>query len=245
MRTLAVMSQKGGTGKTTVAVHLAVAAWAKGQRRVLMADIDPQRSAAEWRRARAGAGPSLIESKPSALFVAQQAAQRAGVDLMIIDTRPAGDGEAAEAIRAADLCLVVLRPSFFDLKTVQRMVDITRAMNKPAVFLLNQVPPRRGEREPPALREAMATLRGRGLTLAPVGLRARVIYQNAVARGLTALDTEPAGAAAREVGLLWAHLAPVLWPSRPVGTPVDYTRLAVARLARVTTGRAGGVAAAE
>ncbi len=121
MRTLAVLSQKGGTGKTTVAVHLAVAAWA-GQRRVLLADLDPQRSAAEWRRVRAGNGPGLIESKPGALFVAQQAAERAGVDLMVLDTRPCGDTDTAEAIRAADLCLVVLRPSFFDLKATQRMV---------------------------------------------------------------------------------------------------------------------------
>jgi cellulose biosynthesis protein BcsQ len=57
----------------------AVAAWA-GQRRVLMADLDPQRSSAEWRRMRTGPGPGLIESKPGALFVAQQAAERAGVD---------------------------------------------------------------------------------------------------------------------------------------------------------------------
>jgi chromosome partitioning protein len=108
VRTLAVLSQKDGTGKTTVAVHLAVAAWA-GQRRVLMADLDPQRSAAEWRRAREGSGRGLIESKPGTLFVAQQAAARAGVDLMVLDTRPAGDTDTAEAIRAADLCLVVLR----------------------------------------------------------------------------------------------------------------------------------------
>jgi chromosome partitioning protein len=216
VRTLAVLSQKGGTGKTTVAVHLAVAAWT-GQRRVLMADLDPQRSAADWRRARAGPGPGLIESKPGALFVAQQAAERAGVDLMVLDTRPAGDTDTAEAIRAADLCLVVLRPSFFDLKATQRMVEMTDAMNKPAIFLLNQAPSRRGEREPPAVLDTIEALRQRGLVLAPVGLRARAAYQTAVAKGLTAPESMPGSAAAREIALLWEHMEQTLWPARAAG----------------------------
>jgi chromosome partitioning protein len=228
VRTLAVLSQKGGTGKTTVAVHLAVAAWA-GQRRVLMADLDPQRSAAEWRRARLGPGPGLIESKTGALFVAQQAAERAGVDLMVLDTRPAGDTDTAEAIRAADLCLVVLRPSFFDLKATQRMVEMTDAMNKPALFLLNQAPPRRGDREPAAVLEAIEALRQRGLVLAPVGLRSRAAYQWAVARGLTAAEVDAGSPAAREVDLLWTHMEQTLWPARPAG------RLPEARFRRFPT----------
>jgi chromosome partitioning protein len=224
MRTLAVLSQKGGTGKTTVAVHLAVAAWAKGQRRVLMADLDPQRSAAEWRRLRAGAGPGLIESKSSALFVAQQAADRANVDLMILDTRPASDSETAEVIRAADLCLVVLRPSFFDLKTVQRMAEMTGAMNKPTIFLLNQASSARGGREPAAVVEAVQSLRRRGLSVSPVGLRSRMAYQTAVAQGLTAQESTPGGAAAREIGLLWSHIEQALRPVRYSRPPAPVMR---------------------
>jgi chromosome partitioning protein len=245
VRTLAVLSQKGGTGKTTVAVHLAVAAWA-GQRRVLMADLDPQRSAAEWRRARDGAGPGLIESKPGALFVAQQAAERAGVDLMVLDTRPTGDTDTAEAIRAADLCLVVLRPSFFDLKATQRMVEMTDAMNKPAIFLLNQAPPRRGEREPPCVLDAIEALRRRGLTLAPVGLRSRAAYQTAVAKGLTAPESAPGTTAAREIGLLWSHMEQTLWRARPAGRQPEarFPPLSTAVMARQAAMAASAVGAA-
>ena len=164
---------------------------------------------------RQGAGPVLIESKPGALFVAQQAADRAGVDMMVLDTRPTGDADTAEAIRAADLCLVVLRPSFFDLKATHRMVEMTRAMNKPAIFVLNQAPSRRAEREPPQVLETLDALRQRGLTVAPIGLRSRAAYQASVARGLTAPEAFPGTPAAREVAMLWSHLEEVLWPSKP------------------------------
>jgi chromosome partitioning protein len=248
VRTLAVLSQKGGTGKTTVAVHLAVAAWAEGQRRVLMADLDPQRSSAEWRRARQGAGPVLIESKPGALFVAQQAADRAGVDLMVLDTRPAGDTETAEAIRAADLCLVVLRPSFFDLKATQRMVEMTEAMNKPALFMLNQAPPRRGGREPPQVLETIEALRQRGLPLAPIGLRSRAAYQSSVARGLTAGEAFPGTPAARELALLWSHMEQALWPTkaaphRPMKDRFRYVPIDATAAARAAGAETMGAAA--
>ncbi len=216
MRTLAVLSQKGGTGKTTLAVHLAVAAWAE-QRRVLIADLDPQRSASEWRRARPGPGPGLLECKPGALFVAQQASERAGVDLMVLDTRPSADSDIAEAIRQADLCLIVLRPSFFDLKATGRMVDMTRAMGKTALFVLNQAPPRRGEQEGRAVHETVEGLNALGLPIAPVGLRARAAYQSSVARGLTAQEAFPASPAAREIGLMWAHVQQRLFEPRPGG----------------------------
>jgi chromosome partitioning protein len=250
MRTLAVLSQKGGTGKTTLAVHLAVAAWAE-QRRVLIADLDPQRSASEWRRARVGSGPGLIESKPGALFVAQQASERAGVDLMVLDTRPAADGDTAEAIRCADLCLVVLRPTFFDLKATARMVDMTQAMGKTAWFVLNQAPPRRGERESPAVLDAVETLKGLGLPIAPVGLRARAIYQQAVARGLTAQEATPASAGAREIELLWGHVGGALFMShtaarRTVARPrlqPAYAAMALANTGATPAGQ--GISAAE
>lgn len=251
MRTLAVLSQKGGTGKTTLAVHLAVAAWA-GQRRVLIADLDPQRSASEWRKARTGPGPGLIESKSGALFVAQQASERAGVDLMVLDTRPAADGDTAEAIRCADLCLVVLRPSFFDLKATARMVDMTQAMGKTAWFVLNQAPPRRGDKEGPAVMETIEGLKALGLPIAPVGLRSRAVYQQAVAKGLTAQEAGAGGAAAREIELLWGHVSGNLFVAnaaarRMIGRPrlqPAYAAMAMGS-AGATTGAGQGISAAE
>lgn len=252
MRTLAVLSQKGGTGKTTLAVHLAVAAWAE-QRRVLIADLDPQRSASEWRRARSGPGPGLIESKTGALFVAQQASERAGVDLMVLDTRPSADGDTAEAIRFADLCLIVLRPTFFDLKATARMVDMTQAMGKTAYFVLNQAPSRRGDREGPAVMDTVEGLKALGLPIAPVGLRGRAIYQQAVARGLTAQEAVPGSAAAREIELLWDHVGGSLFMShtaarriiaRPRLQPA-YAAMAIGTAGAAANGAGQGITAAE
>ena len=212
MRTLAILSQKGGTGKTTVAVHLATAAGAAGKH-VLMADLDPQRSATEWRRMRQAEAPALIEAKAGTLFVASHTAERTGVNLMVLDTRPAQDSDIAEAVRLADLCVLVLRPSFFDLKAIGRTLEMTRAMGKPALFVVNQAPAQREHREPPAVLETVAALRELGAPLAPVGLRSRNIYQTAVARGLTAQELAPESAAAQEVNLLWSHIDQLLWPA--------------------------------
>jgi chromosome partitioning protein len=212
VRTLAILSQKGGTGKTTVAIHLAVAAHEKG-RRTLIADLDPQRSATEWRRMREAESPALIEAKAGTLFVASHTAERTGVDLMVLDTRPAQDSDVAEAVRLADLCLLVLRPSFFDIKAIGRSLEMARAMGKPAMFVVNQAPPQREHREPPAVLETVAALREMGAPLAPVGLRSRNIYQSAVAKGLTAQEMATDSTAAQEVNLLWAHIEQALWPS--------------------------------
>lgn len=237
MRTLAILSQKGGTGKTTVAVHLAAAAAAAGKH-VLMTDLDPQKSATEWRRMRAAESPALIEAKAGTLFVASHTAERAGVDLLLLDTRPAQDSDIAEAVRLSDLCLLVLRPSFFDIKAIARTLEMTRAMGKPALFVVNQAPAQREHREPPAVLETVAALREMGAPLAPVGLRSRNIYQSAIAKGLTAQEAAPGSAAAQEIGLLWAHLDQLLWPAtdlqaplKPVSTPPGWRRETTANIA--------------
>jgi chromosome partitioning protein len=135
------------------------------------------------------------------------------VDLMVLDTRPAQDSDIAEAVRLADLCLLVLRPSFFDIKAISRTLEMTRAMCKPAMFVINQAPPQREHREPPAVLDAVAALRELGAPLAPVGLRSRHVYQSAVSRGLTAQEAVPGGSAAQEINLLWTHVEQVLWPA--------------------------------
>ena len=196
-----------------------------------MADLDPQKSATEWRRLRTAEFPALIEAKAGTLFVASHTAEKSGVDLLLLDTRPAQDSDIAEAVRLSDLCLLVLRPSFFDIKAVGRTLDMTRAMGKPALFVVNQAPAQREHREPPAVMETVAALREMGAPLAPVGLRARNIYQSAVAKGLTAQEVAPASAAAQEIGLLWGHLEQMLWPASaepeskpPLSVPPSWRR---------------------
>jgi chromosome partitioning protein len=217
MQILAVLSRKGGTGKTTVAVHLAAAAQAAGMN-VLLGDMDPQRSALDWSKERAAMEPNVIEMKPGAMFIGVQQAARAGVtDLMVLDSRSNYDAEAAEAVRYADLCLIVVRPCFFDIRAIARTVELVANMRKAGMFVINQAPSRRNGEEPRLIREAVEALEGFGLPVAPVGLRYRQAYQNAVRNGLAAQELEPDSLAAFEINALWHHVRRELWPETGPG----------------------------
>ncbi len=212
MRTLTVLSCKGGTGKTTLALHLAVAA-ARSGLNPLLGDMDPQRSASDWRRERRTPQPQVSELRPGALFTAHQAAQRAGHGLLILDTRPAIDQAASEAVRFSDLCLLVVRPSYFDLKAIERSVELVTNMGRRGMFVMNQAPHRRAGEEPRAIQAMVETLHGMGLPLARVGLRYRAAYQASVKFGLTAQEAVPDSPAAFEVNLLWRQVKKELWPA--------------------------------
>lgn len=206
MQILAVLSRKGGTGKTTLAVHLAAAAQASGLN-VLLGDMDPQRSALDWSKERGSVTPAVMELKPGAMFAGVQQAARAGVaDLMVLDSRSNYDNEAAEAVRWADLCLIVVRPCFFDIRAIARTVELVTNMRKSGMFVINQAPSRRNGEEPRLIRESMEGLEAFGLPIAPVGLRYRLAYQNAVRTGLTAQELEPDSQAAFEINALWHHV---------------------------------------
>jgi chromosome partitioning protein len=212
MRTLSVLSRKGGTGKTTLALHLAVAASAGG-RTTLLADLDRQQSAMAWRRLSGRVDPAVESVKPGALFTRQQDAVREGVDLLIVDTGPTIEGEVEQAVRCADLCLIVARPNFFDLKAVAESAALAQRLSRPAMFVLNQAPPRRGGFEAPIVGQAVRALRETRTPIAPIGLRARAAYQHSVASGLTAQELMPHGPAAREIDALWRRIEAVLWPA--------------------------------
>lgn len=218
MKTLAILSRKGGTGKTTLALHLAVAA-RSSDRSVLLADLDRQGSAVEWRRQRGRNDPAVEAVKPGALFTRQQDAAREGLDLLIIDTPPSTEDEVADVVRCADLCLIVARPNFLDLRAVEASAELAARMRRPAIFVLNQAPHRQDSIEAPVLMEAVKAVRGFGFPVAPIGLRSRVAYQNSIAAGAVAGETDPTSAAAMEMAALWRHLSGQLWAEAPRPAP--------------------------
>ena len=222
MRTLAVLSRKGGTGKTTVALHMAVQAEMSG-RRTLVADLDPQRSTSEWSRERShfAQTPLVTEAKVGTLFTQRLAAARDGYDLMVIDTRPSTDLECAEAVRWADLCLIVVRPCYFDLKAITRTVELVGNMNKRGMFLINQAPSRRNGEEPRIISDTFEALLDMGLPVAPVGLRYRAAYQNSVREGRVAQEIDPTSLASLEVTALWDHVSGAIWPDSAQRTAGD------------------------
>lgn len=205
MKTLAILSRKGGVGKTTVTLHAAVAAQAAGLR-TLIVDMDPQRSSLDWWKTRDASSPELVEAEPGSLATVKRAASEDGVELMVIDTRPSAEGDALEAARAADLALIVVRPSILDLRAAAGTVEVVERAGTPGMILLNQAPSKRGVAEAPIVMEAREALTAYGLPVCPVVLRSRSAYHAALIDGRAVNELEPTGKATDEIAALWRVL---------------------------------------
>ena len=140
MQILALVTQKGGSGKSTIASSLAIAAHEAGER-VFVIDMDPQASLVKWFKVRGGKDVAVESVTPGKLAPALKALDKAGVSLVIIDT-PGTDSPAAEAaMKVADLCIIPARPNVFDLWASEATRKALRALKREYVFLLNQCPP--------------------------------------------------------------------------------------------------------
>lgn len=199
MLTLAVISQKGGTGKTTLSLTLAVAADLAGRGAVVV-DLDPQGSATAWHDSREADAPMVVPTPASRLAQVLATAREAGGELALIDTAPHSEAGALAAAREADLVLIPCRPQIFDLRAIVASADLAALARTPAVAVLNAVPPRGATRAD----DATGAIRGGGLDVAPVRIGQRVIFGDAAVSGLTPLEREPDGKAAAEVRALYA-----------------------------------------
>jgi chromosome partitioning protein len=183
--------------------------------RALVVDADTQHSALEWFRLRGQQAPAVVETRPGALIVARDAADRIGMDLAVFDTAPSAGNDCLDAARLADLCLMVVRPSAFDLRAIRETSDAVARLGRKAWFVLNQAPPRRNGEESETVRRAVGTLESYGFPVAPIGLRSRIAYQAGVAVGRSAMEVEPGSMAAAEITALWNAVGAALWPTRP------------------------------
>jgi len=204
MRAIAVVARKGGSGKTTLAVHLALAGHLRGVRTVL-ADADPQRSASEALKGRAGPGPKRVETSGPKLFALVDASQRAGHELLIVDTPCGPEQEIGAAMAVADLVLVAVRPTFLDIAAAVRTIDTARRLGRPAWIVLNQAFSQRAGQEPPSVLKALEALRFSGLPVCPVVIRSRAVMQTALASGRSAEEFGPSPAE-RDIAALWRCL---------------------------------------
>jgi chromosome partitioning protein len=201
VKTISVVSRKGGSGKTTLAVQIAIGLWLRGKA-VLLADMDPQWSSLEVLKHRAGEGPSAIASSGSKLYTLQTAARRSGVQVLVIDTPAANEAETAYAVTAADLALMVVRPTFLDIAAAAHTSQVIRQLRKPGLMVLNQAQAPRGAVEPPTVKRALEALELLRLPLAPVILRARAAFQTTLDSGRSPEEVDSQAPAGRETAQL-------------------------------------------
>jgi chromosome partitioning protein len=206
MRTIALISQKGGVGKTTLAIHLATAFVTAGYNTLLL-DLDPQASAAEWKDSRTSETPPVMALPPARLTKVIESSQSIGTDVLILDTAPHSEGTAIEASRAADLILVPCQPSIMDLRALRKTAGLLEHAKKPTFAVLNGVSPHTSVAD----EAARAITEQFKLEVSPVRLGDRVAYNRCLISGQTAQEFEPEGRAAAEVKELF------LWASNLVG----------------------------
>jgi len=198
MPTIAIVSQKGGSGKTTLTVNLAAAAEAAGQV-ALIIDTDPQATASQWGSWRNDRAPEVIDSAPPRIQhkIAQAKAQ--GATFIVIDTPPHADGVASRAVETADLVLIPCRPSAFDLAAIRTTVALIRLFDKPAFVMFAAGPPN----APRIYQDAIDLVHGFGVEACPLLLPDRAVYRHASAAGASVLEFEPDGRAAMEIAALY------------------------------------------
>lgn len=210
MKVLAVVSQKGGVGKTTLSTALAVEAAKRGRSPVVF-DLDPQASASFWNDSRETADIAVTATPPARLSHMLAAAREAGCELAIIDTPPFAKDIAFEAAKCADFVLVPTRPAVLDVMAMTKTLELVKHYGKDFAVVLTFCPPQGKEAD-----DTAAVIEQLGAELAPVRIGHRVAYSRAQQTGHAAQEIEPDGKAAAEIRHLYEYACSHLYTSAPM-----------------------------
>lgn len=200
LRVLALASQKGGSGKTTLSGHLAVQAQRAGAGPVVLIDIDPQGSLADWWNEREAEFPAFAQTTVSRLAADLQVLRSQGFKLAVIDTPPAITMAIQSVISVAELIVVPTRPSPHDLRAVGATVDLCERAGKPLLFVVNAATPKAK-----ITSEAAVALSQHG-TVAPITLHHRTDYAASMIDGRTVMEVDPMGRSSMEIAALWNYV---------------------------------------
>ncbi len=200
MRVLAFASQKGGSGKTTLAANVAVQAEREGSGPVALIDTDPQGSLAEWWNQRSDPTPVFAHVSVAHLpeHIAHMEAR--GIKLLVIDTPPAIKATIGHVVNASDLVVIPVRPSPHDLRAAGKTVDIVESLGKPLVFVINGAHPTAR-----ITTEAAISLSQHG-PLCPAIIRQRTDYAASMIDGRAAMEIAGHSRSPVEIEQLWSDL---------------------------------------
>jgi chromosome partitioning protein len=210
MQVVSLVTQKGGSGKSTMAACLAVAAHEAGEN-VFIIDMDPQGSLTQWSKTR-GENDIPVEAIPHGkLERALSLLAKNNVSLVIIDTAGTESAATAAAMRSANLCIIPVRPAVFDIWASEATRKTLRSLRRDYVFLLNQCP---AAQDSERMREGAKALESLGGLLTPL-VASRVDYQEAAKHGWGVTEYAPGGKAADEMRHLWKSLKRRLAKGKP------------------------------
>ncbi len=200
MKTITLLSQKGGSGKTTLSLNLAIAAVEDGKQ-VLVIDLDPQESAGRWSRLRKNENPVIVSGQHQQLRDMLERSEAAGADLVLIDTAPKSEAAALAAAICSDLIVIPCRASSLDLDAVGDSVHVAGLAQKPALFVLNDC---RSSSTLPAM--AMEALKDYGCPIAPVQIGSRVGFIKSLTEGKGIIEYELRSNSAQEIRALYKFI---------------------------------------
>ncbi|MBN9669799.1 ParA family partition ATPase [Roseibium aggregatum] len=205
-RILTIAQQKGGSGKTTLAAHLAVALAKRSGEPVAILDVDPQGSLGTWYEAREeslGEDNTGLEFRTASGWGARREARSLAKShgYVLVDTPPKTDSDAKPAIDAADFVIVPIQPTPVDLWATSQTIDLAAREDTPAMLVLNRVPPRAsltGEMADAILASGFDALASR--------LGNRTVFAAAMGKGVAVTEEAPSSKAAQEVESLIEEL---------------------------------------
>lgn len=201
-RILTVAQQKGGSGKTTLAAHLAVALASHSGEPVAILDVDPQGSLGTWFEAREdnlGEEATGLEFRTASGWGARREARSLARShgYVVVDTPPKTDTDAKPAIDAADFVIVPVQPTPVDLWATSQTIELAARESTPALLVLNRVPPRAS-----LTGEMAEAITASGYDALNSRLGNRTVFASAMGKGFAVTEDAPSSKAAQEVSSL-------------------------------------------
>ncbi|MGF1628401.1 MAG: ParA family partition ATPase [Kiloniellaceae bacterium] len=202
---ITVAQQKGGAGKTTLAANLAIA-YAEANKKVAVADIDPQRSLTMWHALRQelhGEDSGITVVPVGGWKLASELDRlRRDHDIVVIDSPPHAETDARIAVRQAHLVVIPLQPSPMDVWATAPILEVAQKEKAPVLLVLNRIPPRANLTDEMIAEIEVSFLRSGGARIAKSRIGNRVAFAGAMLKGLGVSEYQPKGRAAQEIRAL-------------------------------------------